>query len=397
MLSGRPRPVALEMAPDIMASKEEFVAVAPYAAITPEVDSDAVARAARIIAGARNPLIYVGGGAIRATSEVRQLAELLGAPVVSFRSGRGVMPDDHPLGFTLPAGHRLWPKVDVVIGIGSRMLEPLQHWGVDGDLQVVRIDIDPAEIARVGKPTVGIVADAAEALRALIPQIEKHAGSRARRLDEFATLKAGVARDIQRVQPQLSYLGAIRAVLPRDGIFCDEITQCGYASWYGFPVNRPREHINCGYQGTLGYGYATALGVKIAHPDKPVVSIAGDGGFMFNVAELATAVQYGIGLKTIVFNSNSFTNVQRQQREWFGNRLIASSLSNPDFVKLAESFGAAGYRATSPPQLRTVLERALAEPGPAIIEVPVTDMATPWEFIIMPPNRGPQSVGHGAQ
>ena len=182
----------------------------------------------------------------------------------------------------------------------------------------------------------------------------------------------------------MQWLGAIRDVLPRDGIFCDEITQCGFASWYGFPVYAPRQHINCGYQGTLGYGYATALGVKVAHPDRAVVSIAGDGGFLFNVQELATAVQYQIGLKTIVFNSNSFGNVQRQQREWFGNRLIGSDLRNPDFVALAEAFGAAGYRADSPARLRTVLERALGEPGPALIEVPVKEMATPWKHIILP-------------
>ena len=174
------------------------------------------------------------------------------------------------------------------------------------------------------------------------------------------------------------------------------ITQCGYASWYAFPVFRPRQHINCGYQGTLGYGYATALGVKVAHPGLPVISIAGDGGFMFNLPELATAVQYQIGLKTIVFNSGSFTNVQRQQREWFNGHLIGSDLRNPDFVKLAESFGAAGYRAKTPAELRAVLERMLGEPGPALIEVPVGDMATPWKHIILPQVRtraaGAQSV-----
>jgi acetolactate synthase-1/2/3 large subunit len=149
-------------------------------------------------------------------------------------------------------------------------------------------------------------------------------------------------------------------------------------------VYGPRKHINCGYQGTLGYGYATALGVKVAHPEVPVVSIAGDGGFLFNLPELATAVQYQIGLKTIVFNSGSFTNVQRQQREWFDNRLIGSDLRNPDFVKLAESFGAAGYRARTPEELRKTLEHSLGEPGPALIEVPVGDMATPWKHIILP-------------
>ena len=117
--------------------------------------------------------------------------------------------------------------------------------------------------------------------------------------------------------------------------------------------------------------------MKVAHPDKPVVAIAGDGGFMFNVQELATAVQYKIGLVTVIFNSNSFSNVKRQQQEWFGNRTIASDLVNPDFVKLAQSFGAAGLRVNSPQELRAALRKAFAEPGPTIIEVPVGEMASP--------------------
>jgi len=123
----------------------------------------------------------------------------------------------------------------------------------------------------------------------------------------------------------------------------------------------------------------------VAHPQQPVVSIAGDGGFLFNLQEMATAVQYGIALKTIVFNSNSFANVQRQQREWFGERLIGSDLRNPDFVRLAEAFGLRGYRVRTPAELGLTLERTLAEPGPALIEVPVRDMASPWKHIILPP------------
>ena len=386
--AGRPRPVALEMAPDVMAREEQMPVIAPEAQPGTSADPELVRRAAQIIASAHAPMIYVGGGAIEAAPAVRELAEILDAPVVSFRSGRGIMPDEHPLGFTLPAGHRWWPKVDVVIGIGSRMLEPLVHWGADPALKVVRIDIDPDEVARIAEPDVGIVCDASAALAALIPEVEKRLRHQPNRRSEYMALKARLGADVERVQPEAGYLKAIRQALPNEGIFCDEITQCGFASWYAFPVSRPREHINCGYQGTLGYGYATALGVKVAHPDRPVVAIAGDGGFSFNLSELATAVQYQIDLKAIVFNSGSYTNVQRQQREWFGNRLIASELKNPDFVKLAESFGAAGYRAHSPPELRSVLERCLAERGPALIEVPVGDMASPWPFILLPRVRG---------
>jgi len=389
MLSGRPRPVALEMPMDIMEQRARVERVLPLTPAILQPDPDQIAKAAGIIAKARFPMIYVGGGAIEAAAEIRELAELLDAPVVSFRSGRGVLSDEHDLALTFPAGHRIWPRVDVVIGIGSRMLSPLAHWGTDKDLSVVRIDVDAEEIQRHGVPTVGLHADARAAVRALLPQVASRISRKPGRREELRLVKAALAADIETdVQPQMSWLGAIRAALPREGIFCDEITQCGYASWYGLPVYAPRTHINCGFQGTLGYGYATALGVKAAHPNTPVVSIAGDGGFMFNVQELATAVQYNIGLKTIVFNSRNFGNVQRQQREWFGNRLIGSDLRNPDFVRLAEAFGAAAYRVEQPAQLRTLLERILGEPGPAIIEVPVGDMATPWKYIIQPRNRG---------
>jgi len=240
-------------------------------------------------------------------------------------------------------------------------------------------------------PHVGIVSDARAALRALLPLVARQGGFVRGRGAAVRAAKSAVAQDIQKVQPQLAYLEAIRQELPRDGIFCDEITQCGFASWYGFPVYLPRSHINCGYQGTLGYGFATALGVKVAHPRQAVVAIAGDGGFMFNVQELATAVRYKIALVTIIFNSNSFGNVKRQQQEWFNNRIIAADLKNPDFVKLAESFDAIGCRVNSPAQLRVALRRAFAESGPTIIEVPVGEMASPWEFIILPP------LAHGTQ
>jgi acetolactate synthase-1/2/3 large subunit len=373
------------MAIDVMAAEADVMDLPAHSVTPSEPDPDAIAAAARLIASARAPMIYVGGGAADAAPEMLALAELIGAPVVAFRSGRGIISSDHPLGLTLPAGHRLWPEVDVLIGVGSRLMEPLMHWGRPRDLRVVRVDIDPEEITRRGPPTVGIRGDSTRTLRALIPAVERCLGRPHRNGLDVASAKAAVAAEIRQIQPQMAWLGAIRDVLPRSGIFCDEITQCGFASWYGFPVYAPRQHINCGYQGTLGYGYATALGVKVANPDRAVVSISGDGGFLFNVQELATAVQYGIGLKTIVFNSNSFANVQRQQREWFGNRLIGSELRNPDFVALAEAFGAAGYRADTPAALRQVLERALAEPGPALIEVPVGNMSSPWSHIILPP------------
>ncbi|MFC1796612.1 thiamine pyrophosphate-dependent enzyme [Pseudomonadota bacterium] len=128
----------------------------------------------------------------------------------------------------------------------------------------------------------------------------------------------------------MAYLDVIRTALPRDGYFIDEVTQVGFASWFGFPVYEPRHFVSAGQQGTLGYGYATALGVAAAHPDKAVVQVSGDGGFMFTMQELSTAVHYQLNLVTIIFNDNKFSNVQRQQDEWFDGRRICSDLTNPD-------------------------------------------------------------------
>ena len=186
----------------------------------------------------------------------------------------------------------------------------------------------------------------------------------------------------------MAYLDVIRSALPRDGFFVDEVTQVGFVSWYGFPVYEPRHFVSAAQQGTLGYGFATALGVAAAHPDKAVVQVSGDGGFMYNVQELATAVHHDLNIVTIIFNDNKFTNVQRQQDEWFEGRRICSDLTNPDFVKMAESYGAGGYRVSSPKELAEILPRALGDSGPTIVEVSIGErMPSPWEFILMEQNR----------
>ena len=181
----------------------------------------------------------------------------------------------------------------------------------------------------------------------------------------------------------MSYLDVIRDVLPRDGILVEELCQAGFTSAFGYPVYQPRSYVSCGYQGTLGFGFPTALGVKAAHSDRPVVSITGDGGFMFAVQEMASAIQHDIALVTILFNNNSYGNVLRDQRERFGNRIIGAVLHNPDFQLLAQSFGMNCAQVTSPEALRSALTSAIATNKPTLIEVvvPQGTEASPWEFI----------------
>jgi acetolactate synthase-1/2/3 large subunit len=181
----------------------------------------------------------------------------------------------------------------------------------------------------------------------------------------------------------MAFLQVIREVLPRDGFFVEEVSQVGFASWFGFPVFKPRTYVTCGYQGTLGFGFPTALGVKVANPDKAVIAVAGDGGFMFGVQELATAVQHHIGLVTVLFNNHAFGNVRRDQEERFHGRLIASDLTNPDFMKLADAFGVSGCRAKKPADLKKALEEALGKGAPCLIEVPLDKGSepSPWNLI----------------
>lgn len=383
--SGRVRPVAVETPWDVFGATALVDVGAPVApAAAPEPDPDAIARAVALLQNAKNPMITVGSGALGAAAEVMELAKLLQAPVSSHRGGRGIVGDDTPYGFNCGDGYKPWLATDVLLGIGSRLELQYLRWSIlPPGVKVIRIDIDPSEMVRL-RPDVGIVADAQPGARALLDALTAALKKRPSREAEFSALQAQFRRDIEGVQPQLAYLDAIRAVLPRDGFFVEEISQVGFTSRFGFPVYAPRTFVTGGYQDNVGFGFMTALGVKVANPDKCVVSIAGDGGFMFGVQELATAVQYGIGLVTVVFNNASYGNVLRDQHRLYQGREIGSTLTNPDFVKLAESFGAAGYRAKTPAELRLALEKSFAQSGPVLIEVPIErgTEASPWPFLL---------------
>ena len=386
MLGGRPGPTSLEMPMDIMGRSEPVEAL-PALALdgAARVDPVEATAAARLMAKSQTPLIIAGGGALAAQAEVNELAQRLQAPVVMFRNGRGLVSDRSYLAQNLPAGYELWRGADLVIGIGSRMEQQYLHWGMPPGRNVIRIDIDPAEIARHPPPTVALECDAGMAVAAILESLDSVAERRRSREEELVALKAAVRKRVEAIQPQVAYLDVIRAVLPDDGFLVDEITQVGYASWYAFPVYKPRRLVTSGYQGTLGYGYATALGVKSANPDSQVVNLGGDGGFLYTANEMATAVQYNLGVVTVLFNNNKFQNVQRQQKEWFGGRLIGSDLRNPDFVAYGESFGVRSSRVDSPEALRRELEICLSRDEPALIEVSVGDMVSPWPFIIREP------------
>jgi len=390
MSSGRRGPAALECAIDMWGQPGAGPSAGPLPPPPEAVDEDAVIAAARLIGKAQRPLIVCGGGAQDASAEVTALAALLQAPVLSYRRGRGVLDGRSPFSVTLPLGRELWGEADVVLGIGTRLYYPFQQWGVDDDLAVIRITSDPQEPSRVHRPAAALVGDAAPIRRRLLEVVPGHLGKRAPRTVEMSERQARWRTRLRdKLRPQLDWLAAIRTALPEDGILVDEVTQIGFAARLAFPVYRPRTFLSPGYQDNLGWGFATALGVKHARPGVPVVAISGDGGFMFTAAELATAVRHAIPLVAVVFDDGAFGNVRRIQEEGYGNRVIASDLKNPDFVAFAESFGAAAERARDPAALHAALTRGFARSDvPTLIHVPVGAMPSPWQFIHMPKVRG---------
>lgn len=390
MMSGRRGPASVEMPWDVFTRRADTAAAPVLEPLpAPQPDPDLVKQAAALVKASKAPMIFVGSGAMEAGEEILELAEMTDAPVVAFRSGRGIVSNAHELGLTMAAAYKLWPKTDLMIAIGTRAELPASgfRWPYQPTgLKSIRIDIDPAEMRRLAAD-VAVVADARDGTADLVAAVKKagYAKGRGRR-DEIREATAAAQAEIQRIQPQMAYLDILREVLPPNAIVTDELSQVGFASWYGFPVYETRTFITSGYQGTLGSGFPTALGAKVANPDKPVVAITGDGGFMFGVQELSTAVQFNIGVVTLVFNNNAYGNVRRDQRQHFDGRVVASDLVNPDFVKLAESFGVAAARVTAPEQFKAALEKALAHGGPYLISVEVTrdSEVSPWAFIHPP-------------
>jgi acetolactate synthase-1/2/3 large subunit len=386
-LSGRQGPVALECAIDIWGQAAEVTLSPPIGITPPRADHQSIQAAADILCKAERPLIAVGGGALDAGPCVQAVAELLHAPVSSFRRGRGTIPTAHPLAVSFTEGHALWKTADALLAIGTRLYWQQANWGVDEHLPIIRLDIDPDEVSRLRRPAVGLLGDASVTLLALTEELaaRNHIW---KPNPVLAAVKAAFADRLARHDPPMAYLRAIRGALPPDGIYVEDVTQIGFASRLAFPVPGPRTYLSPGYQDTLGWGYGTALGAQAAAPGRKVVLVTGDGGFMFQAAELATAMHHNLPVVAVVFDDGAFGNVRRIQQQHYGNRLIASDLTNPDFVKFAESFGMAGFRATSPDALEDALRKAFALKKPALVHVPVGEMPSPWDMILLPRIRG---------
>ena len=385
MLKGRNQPAVFEMAPDVLARREPVVLPDGFVpAPKPAPDPASVRAAATLLRTARRPAIFVGAGAMDAGDALARFAERLQAPVIMSRTGKGTISGRHPLAVGMLEGQALWPDVDVAVIVGTRFLAPALSWGRAGEVRTIRVDIDPVQAALPSPSDVTLICHAETGLEALLDglvQRPSFAGA-------VAAVRADVDGKLATLEQQYQLARVIREEMPDDGIVVTDVTQLATFVQYGMPVYQPRTLITPGFQGTLGYAYATALGAKVACPDRRVLSISGDGGFMFNVQELSTAVAHGINVVAIVMNDGAFGNVKRIQQTAYGGRMIGVDLRNPDFVALANSFGMRGTKAETPEALRTALRDAFAANAPALIEIPVGELPSIWGLIKRPPSQG---------
>ncbi|MFY0633094.1 MAG: hypothetical protein JXQ91_04740 [Vannielia sp.] len=393
MARGRGGPAAIEAPWDVMASKGTLRGgFEPETVLPPPLDEDQLAQAAEMIAGAKNPMIFVGFGAMDAGPEVLALARKLGVPVVAHRSGKGVIPEDDPLAVNMVAGYDLYRECDLVIGIGSRLELPFMRWQWKPEgLKVLRIDIDPTEAVRL-KPDAFLLGDAAEACAALLTRVAEGPD----RAGAIEAARQAAEAKIDEVQPQVGFLKAIRAALPRDGFFVEEISQVGFTARFAFPVYEPRTYVTSAYQENLGFGYNTALGVKVANPDKAVVAVTGDGGFLFGAQEMATAAQHRIGVVVVVFDNGAYGNVLRDQDTQFEGRRLGAELGNPDFVAMAKSFGLHAERADTPEALEVAVKAAIERDEPALICVKQArgSDGSPWPLLMPAPHGAAPKKGY---
>lgn len=392
--SGRPRPVAVELAPDVLAGPAVGgIVTRPRSRTRLEPDQAQLELAAELLSRATSPIIYAGGGvcAAGAWEELQALAEHLQLPVVMSLHGRDALDDRHPLAVTSLAGRDLLQAADLVLVLGSRFRDArgLPVRTAPGTRRIF-VNVDDQGTPPNAAETLIVRADAKLALAAL-RELTGAPRGRSAWSAAIAAARAHAQQQLSGLEPQLSWVRALRAGVPEDGILVNELTQIGYACRVAYPVYGPRTYITPGYLGTLGYGLATAIGAKAGAPQTPVISISGDGGLGWTLPELATAKQYGLGVVCVVFNDGAYGNVRRTQLAEFDGRTLGTDLVNPDFASLAAAYGIRFARVRSPGALTSVLHDVSACDEPVLIEVPVSEMPSPWGLILDHPPTSPAS------
>lgn len=384
-LANGPGPVAVELPPDILSGPTEGAAIGPEPPGTPPAGSEAeLGAVAERLKGAERPVILAGGGARAAGAwdELPALARSLGAPLVTTTNGKGAVDDRDPYVFMPLPAKELLMRADVVLCVGTRAMDgrgnPIR---VAEGVSVLSVNNDPSAFTPPRSFDATVLGDARTGTAALVSMIGD--GEQPLWLDGDE-VRARWAEEMAYLEPQLSYAAALRQALPDDSVLVNELTQVGYIARYTYDVRAPLSYIDPGYQGTLGYGYPTAVGAAVGNPHRPVVSVNGDGGFGYGLAELATVANHDLPLVAVVFADSAFGNVQRMHKQQFDGVFHGTTLKNPDFVALAQAFDIAGHRADSPDQLRSTLASAIDAGRPALIEVPIGETPDPWAMMMRP-------------
>jgi thiamine pyrophosphate-dependent acetolactate synthase large subunit-like protein len=374
--SARPRPVHISIPTDIQSAKTNGDWTAVELPMRPHPNPYQVTQAAALIADAQNPLIMVGGGASESAVEIQKLCEQLNAIVISSTSGKGIVPDDHPLslgGSTVrPEVHRIVPNADVVVAIGTEMSETdsfVERLDIRGKL--IRIDLDPRKINDLYPANVGIVADAAPTVAALIDAIKKNPPRNDRRDNE--ALVTNIRNQIKTKltpseQQHCRLLTVLRDCIPRNTILAGDVCQLVYTGAFAMPVYNPRSWFYPAGYCTLGAALPNAIGAMQALPDRPVVALVGDGGFMFTVQELITAAELKLPLPIVLWENGGLKQIRDDMSSGDFPRVGVDGI-NPDFSLLARSMHCHAEEPTSMTDFQRAIQTALATDRPTVITV----------------------------
>jgi acetolactate synthase-1/2/3 large subunit len=385
--TGRPGPVLIDIPKDVQTEVEDMefpekVRIRGYTPCPP-IDPQSVHRAVTIIANSRRPVILAGGGVkySNASQGLLELSETLMAPVATSFMGKGAFPEDHPLSIGIvgmhgnPVANKLVQEADLLIGVGFRFSDRTTGKADEfcSDAKLIHIDIDEAEIGKNKRVDAAIVGDAGEALSMMLKQI-REMGFQAsedwsRRLEEVKGQLQSQEEEGGLKPPAV--IKEVRKLLPRNAIVTTEVGQNQMWASLHFKAYMPRTFISSGGLGTMGFGFPAAIGAKVAVPDVPVVDIAGDGSFAMTENSLATSVAENIPVIVVILNNRMLGMVAQWQRLFYGRRYSAVKLDKPDFVKLAEAYGAQGLRPQSLEEFREAFKKALKGDVTTVIDVPI--------------------------
>lgn len=383
----RPGPIEIEAPTDILHSTADVEVLGRRQQAKPAGDPEAIERAAKLLAGSKRVVIWVGGGVVsaEATAQLKAVAERLGAVVVTTYGGKGAFPADHPQYAGVTWGGRgpygpnpiqaYLPTADAALIVGSRMPYHMTRMvGIELPDNIVQIDIDGAELGKNYPVKVGVEGDAAVVLEQLSAALPDSAGNDGAGAQEAAGLRQQLREAFGAKQPnEQRTLDALRRVIPREAIVVCDATLPAYSAVQAFPAYEPRTYIGPHGWADIGFGFPAALGASVGRPDVPVVLFSGDGGFQLNLQELGTAAQYKIPLTAIVWNNSSWGVLKGQQDLLYDARYMASDLVNPDFVRLAESYGLAASRVADLAELEKAVDASIAQGGFNLIEVALPD------------------------